>query len=321
VAAALDQYATALRRAEEPGASLAPKVLPLYSTTPCWAGQFPTAIEHGRLAVQVARQAHDSDAALLALQVLGLALAGAGRYDEAERTFEEALRFGRDHGIGPFLARSIAMSAGFHLDVFDYAGHAAIAEEAREVARSFSFSPPYISASIDLLLNLARRGEVGRAEALAAEVASAVERAAAWHGWLWRLRFAQARAELALARGDAEGAVGWAGHVLAQSRGRRPKYQALGGAARARGLARLGRTREAIADAQHTIEVARTVGDPALFIWVASTLLDLEGDDQLQSEARGVAAEVVDRLPTDVMRERFRSAEPIHKLGRLTPRV
>jgi hypothetical protein len=121
--------------------------------------------------VQIARGAGDTDSTILALQVLGLALAGTGAYDEAWQVFHEATRFGRDHGIRRFLARATAMSAGFHLDVFDYEGHAAAAEEACGLARSADFPPPLISASIDLMLSAARRGDVGRAEALEQGVA------------------------------------------------------------------------------------------------------------------------------------------------------
>ena len=45
-------------------------------------------------------------------------------------------------------------------------------DAAREVARSANFLPAYNSASIDLLFNLARRGEVGTAEALEPDVAA-----------------------------------------------------------------------------------------------------------------------------------------------------
>jgi tetratricopeptide (TPR) repeat protein len=317
VALALDQYEAALCRADELGVALAPGVLPLYSTTLCWAGRFPAAIERARLAVQVGHQANDTNSTILAMQVLGLALAGTGRYDEASRTFDEALRFGRDHGIGPFLARSIAMSAGFHLDVFDYAGHASIVAEARELARSVNFPPAFISASIDLLLNLARLGEVGPAEQIAAELADAVERGAAWHGWLWRLRFAQARAEIALARGKGEEVIRLTEEVLGQSRGRRPKYQALGMVTRARGLATLGRTRSAITDLHQAVKVARSVSDPALFLHTAVALLELDGDDALMHEAQSVTGAILSALPNEPMRERFRTAEPVRRLATL----
>src|SRR5262249_9285099 len=145
VAMSINEYQHAVVRTNELGVSLAPSVLPLCSTALCWAGRFQLAVERGREAVRIAREAGDTDSTILALQVLGLALAGTGAYGEALQVFNEAARFGREYGIGPFLARSIAMSAGFHLEVFDFGGHAALAREACEVARSVNFEPAYIS--------------------------------------------------------------------------------------------------------------------------------------------------------------------------------
>ena len=317
VGPAIDHYQQALARAEALGVSLAPSVLPLYATTLCWGAQFDHAIRWAHEAVDVARAANDTDSTILGLQVLGLALAGTGRYADAGRVFDEAYRFGREFGIGPFLARSIALSAGFHLDVFDFEGHAALAEEARDLARSVGFPPPLVSASIDLLLNLARRGEVGRAERLAGEVAGAVERASAWHGWLWKLRFAQAQAEIALARGAAEQAIELAGEALQRSRRKRAKYEVLALVTRAQALARLGRTPAAVGDLHEAVRLARPLADPALFLRGAAARLELDGDDQLAAEARLTAGRILASLPTEEMRERFRAAEPVRRLGRL----
>src|SRR6185295_5452406 len=129
-------------------------------------------------------------------------LAGAGRYQEARRAFEEMREFGRRHGILPMLARGIAMSAGLHIALGDYARGEEFAHEARELARRISFPPPFVSAGIDLLTVFARSHDPGRADAIFDDVARAVEAGSGWHGWLWRLRLSQARAELALARGE-----------------------------------------------------------------------------------------------------------------------
>jgi len=317
VNAAVEQYERVLAEAQAIGVSPAPSVLPLYSTTLCWTGEFDRGIARARQAVQIARAGGDTDATILALQVLGLALAGTGSYDEAIQVFDEASRFGRDYGIGPFLARSIAMSAGFHLDIFDYDGHLALAEEARDVARSANFPPPHVSASIDLLLSFARRGDVSRTEHLADEVAQAVERASGWHGWLWSLRFAQARAEIALARGAYEDAIQFAEAALERSQGRRPKYQVLGLVTRAQALAQLSRTDEARADLRRAVRVARRLRDPALLLRGVSAQLDFDRDDSLVAEARSTARAILARLPTSDLRRRFQDAEPVRRLGPL----
>jgi class 3 adenylate cyclase len=319
VASAIDQYQATETQTSQHGIALEPSVLPLYTTALCWAGRFPLAVERGREAVRIAREAGNTDATILAMQVLGLAFAGTGAYDEAARVFAESARFGRDYGIGPFLARSVAMSAGFHLDVFDFEGHLAITDEACELARSVSFMPPLISASIDRLLNLARRGDVAGGEQLVRQIAGGVESAGAWHAWLWALRLAQARAELALARGDAEVAVQLSETALRQARGRRPKYEVLALITRAEALHRGRRTAAALSDLREALGVARALGDPALFVRTASALLSLDGSDGLATEARLAATQIVNHLPTHQMRERFQSAETVRALGPLGP--
>jgi tetratricopeptide (TPR) repeat protein len=314
VSSAIDRYASTVTDTNALGVALPPSVLPLYTTTLCWAGRFQLAVERGREAVRIARQASDTDSTILAMQVLGLALAGTGAYDEAWPVFEEATRFGREYGVGPFLARATAMSAGFHLDVFDFEGHAAVAEEARELARSFSFQPAFVSASIDLLLNLARRGDVGKAERLERELPASVDKVSAWHVWLWRLRFGQARAELALARGDLDSAIRFADDALRQASGRRPKYEVLALVTRAAGLDRQGRTNAALADLNTAVRVARSIADPALFLRTASALLAIDGNHDLEREAHVTASHILNRLPTAVMRERFLLVDAVRRL-------
>ncbi|HYW89071.1 MAG TPA: tetratricopeptide repeat protein, partial [Chloroflexota bacterium] len=316
VRSAIDQYHVAIDQTNRLGVALAPSVLPLYASTLCWAGRFPLAVERGREAVRIARDAGDTNSTILALQVLGLALSGTGAYEEALQVFNEATRYGRDYGIGPFLARATAMSAGFHLDVYDYEGHAAIAEEARELARAVNFLPALTSAGIDLLLNLARRGEVGRAEQLERDVANSVVRAGAWHAWLWRLRLAQARAELALVRGDPERAIRHADAAIDQARGRRPKYEALGLVTRASAMASLGRTPAALQTLRAAVDIARSLGDPALFLRGATALLAIDGDDGLAAEADSAAQHIVSHLPTPEMRERFQARSFPSPFGR-----
>ena len=314
--AAIDQYRRTIERAGE--LRMPSPALSIYQSTLYWTGQFDEGIERGREVVRLARGGHDIDQTMLALQGLGLALAGSGRYDEAALVFDEARQLGREYGVGPFLARSIAVSAGFHLDVFDLAGHEAVAEEARELARSVNFPPALVSASIDLLLNFARRGEASRAEQLVDEVAATVEKAAGWHGWLWRLRLAEARAEIALARGDWEETIRLADDAVERSRGKRVKYQALALGTRAQALDRLGRGKEAIADLGRAVELARPVGDPALFLRTAAALLALDGSDVLATEARAAAERIAGSLPGDEMRRCFGSSEPVSIIHRLT---
>ncbi len=127
-----------------------------------WTGRLEEATRRGEEAIERFRQLNDVAGLVNVLPSQGLTLAARGRYVEAEQRFREAVQLGRRYGIGTLLARAIAMSAGPHLDTFDYAGAEELAEEARDLARTFDHAPPLISATIDLLFLSARRHDLGR---------------------------------------------------------------------------------------------------------------------------------------------------------------
>lgn len=284
-----------------------------------WTGQFEEAVECARESVQEARKLNNVSMMIMTLPHLGLALAAIGRYEEAIHAFQEGNLLGRKYGHA-LLARAIGMSAGFHRDVFDFARAEALAEEARELARSFDFVPPLVSSSVELLQNFAQRQEVGRAEKLLGEVGEHVEKAGGFHGWLWRLRVADARAMLALTRGNFDEALSWSGEVIAKSRATgRVKYQATGLATRAKTIAAMGREKEAISDLRTAVELARPTRDPAMLLHAAAALLAVEGDDALAAEARKAVDRIATALPGAEMRSNFETAEPVRLVLGLTP--
>ena len=281
-----------------------------------WLGRYTDAVTHLQTAVDL-RQGHAVNQ-IFPLQDLGLALVATGQYTEAVRVFEEAQQLSREHEVWPLLARSYANLAGFHLDVFDYAGNESLAEEARALARSADFVLVEVSAGLDLLFNFARRNEVRRAENLIAEVAETVEKARGSHGWLWRLRLAQARAELAYARGDGNETLRLAEIAIQNSRNAgRVKYQALALKTRAQALISLGSTPEALIDLRNALDVTSPTADPAMFLQTAATLLAVEGDDALAQKAYATAQRMSEALPNDEMRHIFEAAEPVQQIARL----
>jgi DNA-binding SARP family transcriptional activator len=312
------RYEGALARGGALGVAPPAPLYTYYSLSLYWLGRFDEAGRRGDEGVRAAREADHTTAAMFSLPHLGAALAGQGRYVEALATFAEARRLGRQYGINTLLARAIAFSAGFHLDLWDFAGNEALAEEARAFARALGFAPPAVSAGIDLILNFARRREVDRAEGLIGEVAAAIEGVSGWHEWVWGLRFAEARAEIALARGDWQVALGWADDAIARSRARhRPKYEVLGRHTRAQALLALGRTSEALDDLRGSVTLARSVGDPALLLRPAAALLAVDGDDALAAEAAATVRRIVGALSDGDMRRRFEEAEPVRHVMRL----
>jgi tetratricopeptide (TPR) repeat protein len=248
----------------------------------------------------------------------GLSLGAAGRYDEATKIFEEVRQLGKKYGMLGLLARATSMSVGFHLNVCDFEGAEALVSEARELAANVNFAPTLVSAGIDLILIHARRHEPERAEKLLLETATRMENTPGWHEWLWKLRLTQARAELALARGDFEAAVVEARHGSALSRSRRrPKYEALGLITAAHALNGLGRTHQAIEKARSAIAVARPTADPALVLQAADALLTLDGNDPLADEARGLTSRILAALPDETMRRRFTNSEVAQRIRSL----
>ena len=240
---------------------------------------------------------------------------GAGRYAEAGAIFQEARTFGRKYGALSMLARATAMTAGLHLTVFDYEGAAALRSEAQELARSAGFAPPLISANIDALLALARCHNPGPAQELLERTVADATTTGGWHQWLWQLRLAQTRAELALARNAVEEAITAATESIDASRARRrPKYEALGFLTRARALHGAGRTHAAIADARQAVETANAIGDPALQLMTLDGLLDLDGSDELQGHACAISDRVEQSLPDDLMRAQFRASDIVSRL-------
>lgn len=277
-----------------------------------WAGHTAEAVERAAEAVARARRSDDPAFLLYALQHAGLSLSGAGRYDEALRTFEEALEFGRRCASLPLLARATAMGVAPLLGLGDLPAAEMRAVEARQLAHRISFEAPWVSAGIDLAVIAARSGEVSRGEAMLAELGPAVHRAGGWHGWKWRLRLWHARAELAMARGSYQEALAAATHVVEQSRARqRPKYEALGLSIRACAQARLGVPRApALDDAREAASVARALGDPAVLLACLSAWLALERSEELLGEARDTVARMAAAVHEDGLRRRFLSSLP-----------
>jgi tetratricopeptide (TPR) repeat protein len=273
-----------------------------------WAGRVGEATELAFQAVDAARRSDDTAFLLYSLQHLGLSLTGGGRFDEALSVFEEARTFGRRCGALPLLARATSMSVAPLLSLGDLNGAMARAFEARELAHRVAFEPPLVSAGIDLLLIFARQQDPGRAETLLAETAEAVHKASGWHAWKWNMRLSQARAELAVARGDWAEAVRAATDVVDQSRPRhRLKYEALALATRTQAAHRLG-ARSAVKDAETAVKVARRLADPAVLLDCLIVLLEINGNDALLDETRRTAYGIMRSVSDEALRCAFRTS-------------
>ncbi|MDP9388617.1 MAG: AAA family ATPase, partial [Actinomycetota bacterium] len=267
---------------EPPYERLGTYSLQLYLT-----GDWESAVHVARQAVRTGREAGDTQGALWNMPHIGIAAAASGRYDEAMAVFQEARRFGEEYELFGALTRCIAMSAGFHLDLFDFEGAQTIQEEARDLGRTY-FKPSAVSAGIDLLFNFTRRGDVGRAEPVVEELAQEVMKGLGWHGWLWRLRFTELEAEMASARGRHAEATELARESIEKSRSKhRGKYEAYARVTLARSLAAVGKKKEALGELRRAVTIAERLAHPALHVMVAAALLAVEPHDVVADGARG----------------------------------
>jgi transcriptional regulator with XRE-family HTH domain/tetratricopeptide (TPR) repeat protein len=309
-----DKFRAAFARA---GSDRHPSVLTgldQYGLTFYYFGEHEEALLYTQRALEVARDVHDSAIIVRTLGNAGMTLTAMGRYTEALRIFDEARRLGQEYRTYPWLGRAICMRAGLHLALCDFARAEALINEAREITK---FANVTASTGVDFLLAFARRHDPGRAEGLLPTVREDVAKALGAHDWLMRLRFAQAQAEVALARGAPDEALRFAEDGIAQAKQRgRVKYEVLGMQAHARALAGLGRAKEAITELRRAVERARPVGDPALFLHTAAALLAIEGDDALLAETQAAVDQMAAALPDD-LRRILLDAEPVRLITRL----
>ncbi len=96
------------------------------------------------------------------------------------------------------------------------------------------------------------------------------------------------------------------------------KYEVAGLSTRGQALSALGRTQEGISDMRRAVDLARPVGDPAMFLRAAAALLAIDGDDALLQETRTMVQRITAALPNGAMRQRFEAAEPARLVARLT---
>jgi len=285
-------------------------------------GRPAEAVEIGYQVVQAARELQDTGYMMYALPGLALGLVGSGRYREGAAIFAEADQCGRKYGVTSLRARALGMSAGFHLDLFAYDQAEAIQQEAREMARSADFAPPVISTSVDLLFTYVRRHEAGRAEQIRGEVSDTIAAAGGWHGWLWRLRFRQAMAEIAAAREKWDDVMTEASACVEQSRARgRGKYEALGLATRAGARHATGHTHAALDELDQAAQCAVTIGDPALELRILATRLVIAPTERVALRAATLVFSIEREIPEVRLAAAFANADIVQLVRRLAPSV
>jgi tetratricopeptide (TPR) repeat protein len=299
-----------------PGVALCHAALSLYL-----AGRSAEGVALGATVAQAAKQSGDTGYVMYSLPGLALSLVGIGRYREGAGVFQDAQSVGKKYGVPSLRARAMAMSAGYHVDLYALGEAETLQLEARELARSAGFTPPQVSASVDLLFTYVRGHDVGRADALRPKVGESLP-AGGWHGWLWKLRFTQASAEIAAGLEDWDRVIEAATSAIEQARYRaRGKYEALGLATLARALHARNRTREALNHLAHAAVLARATGDPALELRVLAAALAIEPGEADGLRAAALVRSITEEIVGTTLAPTFEASEPVSLVRRLTART
>jgi tetratricopeptide (TPR) repeat protein len=269
-------------------------------------GHLDEALEHCRTYEAPMRRAGDQVNQVAFMSSYAMVLAARGRHGEAWQMLQEARAVTDRHRLA-FGARVAVCAAGILADLGDLDGAATGAEEARQLARERGFVPSQISAAIDLGFIAVRRGNALQARGHLEEATAHMAAVKGPHEFIFGERLAVARAEVALAAGDAAQALSLADLAIEQT-AKRPKYRGLALQARALALSRLGRTGEALVAQRQAVEIARRLDDPALMLRLLTTLLSLDRSEALAAEAHAVAARIDSALPDGPLRDRFRAS-------------
>ncbi len=280
-----------------------------------WAGKFDACHAEGKELLKVARAKSDGSMVMNLLAVTGMARGCAGRYRESELLFREAERFGRDHGILRLLARSTCMQIGCAIDLgaIDLAYERA--QGGLEAASSTGFAPSIVSTQIDLLLIAIARGDVAAAEELLPVVDAAREDTKGFHAWVWSMRIALARAQLALVVGDDDTAARTAQSVIGDAdRTGRVKYQIAALRVLAQTHARAGRDEQAANVLRSAATAAQSIHYPALLVQVVGDLVDIGDASDLLGPANAAAAAIASELDNPAMLAAFEQSAAVTRI-------
>ena len=204
---------------------------------------------------------------------------------------------------------------GLRMELYDLDGALAFAEEARAAGQALAFPPALVSASLDALFIYLRRGDAPAARALLPSVADAVGRGTGWHGWLWTLRFAAAKAELALVDARPDEALAAVAPLLSQDPRRyRPKYHTLGLEISACARVARGEEEAALADLDRAADLARGHENPLMLLRPLVARLALGEDAAVRAEARGLVERIEPAVAEGEVGRAVLASEPVRRV-------
>lgn len=254
-------------------------------------------LQHLERAKEILLRTRSPDDPFYAPQVYleyGRALANAGRWEEGLTYVEKAVENRRKNRPGTrYLAQMLELQAFIVLDMGHYAEAQRLMDEGDAIAEKVKYPTPYIAVDERARLAIAT-GRVNEADSAlepfhpAAPLAGALD--------IDALRIEILRAENALARGDPQGAVVPAGHVVqvlsaSAARDYMKAIEARAALVEGRAYLQLGHSAEALPLLQRSVELRQSIVEPispllaSAQIALAECYLDLGNPEQAQALA------------------------------------
>jgi class 3 adenylate cyclase/tetratricopeptide (TPR) repeat protein len=236
----------------------------LHGDTYYWIGRYERSRELAQLSKETAgADPHSAEFLLRGAGMVGVSLAGQGRYEEALAVGDAAIATAVALGRPPNATTNystLTLREIFSLD------------EARERSESVvarlgpsDFNMPWMNARADLLGALLLLGDLGRVEKDLPDTLDEAQSIKGWERWLISGRLLSYRAEFELERGRHDDAAMWARRMVESARGvRRRKYEAIGLTLLGRALTAQGLADGAVVELRSAVEIADELGSPLL---------------------------------------------------------
>jgi tetratricopeptide (TPR) repeat protein len=213
-------------------------------------------------------------------------------------------------------ARALNMSRALYRDLFQLDETRRRNEEAAELDAAAGFANAVLQSGIDQLFT-----ELARAEARWPELWERSQNTKGWHHWLMAGRLAEAKAEIALAKGDHAEAARLAVDAIHQSREvRRAKYELAARLVLGRALMALGQPERGIDELRAALDGIRRLGHPPTqwrAWWTLGTALAQAGRDDEAAAAATAAANTLRTFAATLAPERrgpLLAAEPSREI-------
>ncbi len=285
-------------------------------------GDYRSAIDHAERMLEAARR-EPTLLPALPLWVQGLALGGLGEYARAVAIFREAIQVSERVGQTALKCRLLNSLGWLYAEFGAHERAARFNLESTQLAAEMvrqelvpGAPELYANAQINLAGNHLMLGDVPAAAADLAPIEEQLARPGdPWMRWRYSMHLQDARARIALARGDADGALALLDDELEGARRNRArKLEARALELRGRTLACEGEDAAAREALEAALEIAGAIEHPPV-VWRALSLLaELErrrGRSQATrryvSEARTLVDRVATRLPEGESPQQFRA--------------